>query len=253
MSTIKSSSANLTLNADGSGNDILFQSNASQVGSLTAEGLLTVTGGITMTGTTPTLTIGDAGAEDTKIVFDGNAQDWHIGLDDSADDFVIGLGSTLGTTSHIVIDETGAVTKPLQPAFLAAMSSTQSNIAAGGGFITVLFNSEIFDQNADYNTGTYTFTAPVTGRYQLNLNCFLQHLDSASGYYKLMINTSNRSHYNYVDARGLSNDPDQWTMTLAVLADMDAGDTSTCTIKQLGGTSQVDVYQLSTFSGHLAC
>ena len=43
MSTIKSSSANLTLNADGSGNDILFQSNASQVGSLTAEGVLTAT------------------------------------------------------------------------------------------------------------------------------------------------------------------------------------------------------------------
>jgi len=38
MSTIKSSSADLTLNADGSGNDISFQSNASQVGSLTAEG-----------------------------------------------------------------------------------------------------------------------------------------------------------------------------------------------------------------------
>ena len=54
--------------------------------SLSSAGLLTVTGGITMTGTTPTLTIGDAGAEDTKIVFDGNAQDWHIGLDDSADD-----------------------------------------------------------------------------------------------------------------------------------------------------------------------
>jgi len=43
MSTIKSSSADLTLNADGSGNDIIFQSNASQVGSLTAEGALTAT------------------------------------------------------------------------------------------------------------------------------------------------------------------------------------------------------------------
>ena len=39
MSTIKSSAENLTLNADGSGNDILFQSNGSQVGSLTAEGV----------------------------------------------------------------------------------------------------------------------------------------------------------------------------------------------------------------------
>ena len=62
MSTLKSSAEDLTLNADGSGNDIIFQSNASQVGSLTAEGVLTISG------TTPTLTIGDAGAEDTKIV-----------------------------------------------------------------------------------------------------------------------------------------------------------------------------------------
>jgi hypothetical protein len=43
MSTIKSSSADLTLNADGSGNDIILQSNASQIGSLTAEGVLTAT------------------------------------------------------------------------------------------------------------------------------------------------------------------------------------------------------------------
>ena len=37
---------------------------------------------LVMSGTTPTLTIGDAGAEDTAIIFDGNAQDFHIGLDD---------------------------------------------------------------------------------------------------------------------------------------------------------------------------
>ena len=72
--------------------------------SLSSAGLLTVTGGVTMTGTTPTLTIGDAGAEDTKIVFDGNAQDFHIGLDDSADDLVIGLGSAVGTTPAISIN-----------------------------------------------------------------------------------------------------------------------------------------------------
>ena len=43
MSTIKSDSEDLTLNAHGSGNDILFQSNGSQVGSLTAEGVMTST------------------------------------------------------------------------------------------------------------------------------------------------------------------------------------------------------------------
>ena len=67
-------------------------------------------GDITMTGTTPTLTIGDAGAEDTAIVFDGNAQDFYIGLDDSADDLVMGLGSAVGTTPAISINEDRDVT-----------------------------------------------------------------------------------------------------------------------------------------------
>ena len=75
------------------------------------ENLLVKTfGDITMTGTTPTLTIGDAGAEDASIVFDGNAQDFYIALDDSADDLVIGLGATIGTTPAISIDENQLVT-----------------------------------------------------------------------------------------------------------------------------------------------
>jgi hypothetical protein len=66
---------------------------------------LDVGNSLKISGTTPTLTIGDAGAEDTKIVFDGNAQDFYIGLDDSADDLVIGKGSTVGTTPAISVDE----------------------------------------------------------------------------------------------------------------------------------------------------
>ena len=56
MSTIKSSSANLTLNADGSNNDIIFQSNASNVATLDQAGLLTATtfagSGASLTGLT---------------------------------------------------------------------------------------------------------------------------------------------------------------------------------------------------------
>ena len=67
-------------------------------------GAFTLNGDVTIEGTTPTLTIGDAGTEDTAIVFDGNAQDFYIGLDDTADDLVIGLGSALGTTTAMSID-----------------------------------------------------------------------------------------------------------------------------------------------------
>ena len=66
---------------------------------------LDVADSLKISGSTPTLTMGDAGAEDTKIVFDGNAQDFYIGLDDSADDLVIGKGSAVGTTPALSIDE----------------------------------------------------------------------------------------------------------------------------------------------------
>ena len=73
--------------------------------SITSDLLVTTHAGITMAGTTPTLTIGDAGAEDTKIVFDGNAKDFYIALDDSADKMVIGEGSTVGTNSILTITD----------------------------------------------------------------------------------------------------------------------------------------------------
>ena len=64
--------------------------------------------------------MGEGAASDSKILFDGNAQDFHIGLDDSSDSLTIGLGSALGTTSHMIMDASGHITKPLQSAFSAA-------------------------------------------------------------------------------------------------------------------------------------
>ncbi len=94
---------------------------------------------MTLKGTTPTFTIGDAGAEDTKIVFDGNAQDFYIGLDDSADDLIIGLGSTVGTTPIISVDENKDVAIP-----------------DGGLTITVSDNTDnlsLVSTDADANSG----------------------------------------------------------------------------------------------------
>ena len=53
----------------------------------------------------PTLTVGDAAAEDTKLLFDGNAKDFYVGLDDSADELVIGEGSTVGTNSILTLTD----------------------------------------------------------------------------------------------------------------------------------------------------
>ena len=75
--------------------------------SISADGSnVTISSDVIITGTTPTLTIGDAGAEDTMIVFDGNAQDFRIGLDDGSDMLEFGIGNAHGTTTTMAFDAT---------------------------------------------------------------------------------------------------------------------------------------------------
>ena len=136
---------------------------------VTIDGLLIKDGGISgdvsLIGTTPTFTIGDAGAEDAALVFDGNAQDFYIALDDSADDLLIGLGSTVGTTPAVSIDEN------LQVKIVATTASTSATtgsfIAAGGAGVaadlhvgddvTLISDSAVLGFGADKDT-TLTHT-----------------------------------------------------------------------------------------------
>jgi len=208
---------------------------------------------LVLKGTTPTITIGDAGAEDTKIVFDGNAQDFHIGLDDTADDLVIGLGSALGTTTHMAFDETGAVIKPLQPCFLAngAGQGNQNNLATGL-FVHIAdgpTSNVVFDQNTDYASST--FTAPVTGRYLIIWIAGLSALDSAASYYISRIETSNRN-YDVLFDPDFGQDNVYWNLVNVQITDMDAADTAKPQIKQVAGTAQTDVLvAYTTFSACL--
>lgn len=94
----------------------------------------TLTSDLVLGGTTPLLTIGDAGAEDAGIVFDGNAVDFNFSLDDSADKLVIGLGSAAGTTNRM------------------AFNSADLNIVLGDA--TAADMALIFDGNAqDFHIG----------------------------------------------------------------------------------------------------
>jgi len=213
-------------------------------------GLGTVTEDQVFGGATPTVTIGDAGAEDAKIVFDGNAQDYHIGLDDSTDTLVIGKGSALGTTTAMSIDANGIITKPLQPAFRVSPSSTQSNIPINAS-TTVAFGTERFDQNGDFASNT--FTAPVTGKYQLNFALYLNETDTA-GILQGQIVTSNSSEYYDVVDLGIFDADGQYGLNVAGLADMDANDTAIVRVYlSNAGAAQMDINTVSHFSGFLAC
>tara|TARA_R100000458_G_C8268327_1_gene243165 strand:+ start:1663 stop:2175 length:513 start_codon:yes stop_codon:yes gene_type:complete len=156
--------------------------------------------------------------------------------------------SLSSTSTALSIDANGHITKPNQSAFNATNDGTQSNIATGTQ-VTVALGSERFDQNADFASNT--FTAPVTGKYQLNTFIRIDNLDSAAHYYELKINTSN-SGYGIILDPDFGQDQSYFNMAFAVLADMDASDTATVEIRQEGGTAQTDILD-ARFSGALLC
>jgi hypothetical protein len=219
----------------------------------TISGARTFNGGITMGGTTPTLTIGDAGAEDAKIVFDGNAQDYHIGLDDSSDDLVIGKGSALGTTTHMSFDENGHILQPLQSAFTAKLGLTASNVTGDStAFTLVNYQTETIDRNADFNPTNGTFTAPVTGLYLLTFRFHLQNIATNHNDNQVKIETSNQSHSILGEVGSSSiGFSGSLNVTGSLIVDMDANDTVTMLVDFRGGSKVVDVHEDSFFMGYL--
>ena len=113
---------------------------------------------------------------------------------------------------------------------------------------------ELFDQGGDYNTSTYQFTAPVTGKYQLNAFIRWNFLDRDASYYIVYIITSNRNYYTIIDPDAFDIDPEYYSMAFSVLADMDASDTAKVHLYQAGG-AQVTTYDggagSNGFTGYL--
>ena len=158
-------------------------------------------------------------------------------------------------TGAITATANGEVVMSSQPAFSAKLSAQQTNLAAGAT-TTIQCNTEIFDQNADYNTSTYTFTAPVTGKYQVNANLQLINVDSANTeYMDIWIVTTNRTYRNLFDPQQqLNADAYYFNLNFSVLADMDANDTVYMAAKPHNGAAQTDVDSDWTyFSAYLAC
>jgi len=159
---------------------------------------------------------------------------------------------TAGAT-NIQIDPTGAVTNAKQPAFLAQPASQQANLALNTTH-TIAFGTERFDQNADFNNtnAANQFTAPVTGKYQLNVNLYLTNLDLDVSYYQFELQTSNRVYYFIQGTTGFDADVNFQQLSLCILADMDASDTAIVRLPNLNaGAAQLDVGTGSSFSGYL--
>ena len=157
---------------------------------------------------------------------------------------------------RVRIDADGNVTMQSQPAFSVHFNGTGiTNFATNGTVTTLSFSHERYDVGSNYDVGSgNTFTAPVTGKYQLNLTVRVNSIDTAATYYILNIVTSNETYRAIIDPN-YSSDLSFRTMSVVVLADMDENDTCTPQILQNGGTAQSDIDgnpEYSYFTGFLA-
>ena len=157
------------------------------------------------------------------------------------------LTFTTDNTERMRIDSDGNVTMPLQPSFMVQLSTIQTNIAINGTR-TVLFDTERFDVGGNFSSNT--FTAPVTGKYQLNVELRLDSVDSGATYYHLYLITSNRTYHTIMDPN-FTFDLSYHSISTSVLTDMDANDTAYVAIYQAAGNAQTDLNQDSNFSGIL--
>ena len=191
----------------------------------------------------------------------GSAIDFELGealktsLTQSAGQFEINVVPALplifktSNTERMRIDAAGRVTMPYQPAFAVRPAIGQDNIAVSAD-TTVVFGTEIADQGGNFASNT--FTAPVTGLYQLNATVYFLEVQTASAFIQVNINTSNRVNYAVLDPASYDENSTYLTIGHSVLADMDAGDTAFVQVQMgPGGSASTDITVNSQFSGYL--
>jgi hypothetical protein len=146
-------------------------------------------------------------------------------------------------TTWMVVSSDEEVTMPLQPCFSAVSTTTVSNVTGDNTVYTQIYNTERFDQNADFD-GTSTFTAPVTGKYLLSARSGSFAGLSSHSNFSFDINTSNERFKGTNDNPSTANANINAYAICVVIADMDAADTATCESTVGGGAAGkvVDIY-----------
>ena len=123
-------------------------------------------------------------------------------------------------------------------------SSTGTNITGDGTKPTIAHDTESWDIGSDFNTGTYTYTSAVTGKFQFSLTVHIIGLLSANTYSSFYVSTSNRTYYidfrnpYYCSLYGST----RYMWSGDVIGDMDAADTANVKIVVSNGTKVVDSY-----------
>lgn len=192
--------------------------------------------------------VGGASGGDPYAEFIINGvRNYAIGIDNSSSDTLkintntIPVDPSSGTNLWSMTSS-GQVTAPLQPSFLAILTADQLNVTGAGAAYTVIADTEVYDNGANYNNATGVFTAPATGRYLFAGTIRLLQLAAGHSTGTVTVITSNRTYLVCNDGpNGTRDATNALTYSFSIIADMDATDTATMVVTISNGTATVDV------------
>jgi len=147
---------------------------------------------------------------------------------------------TQASVLAMTINNGGIITTPLQPSVFAYASSDDNNETGNGSSHTLIFDTEVTDQNADFD-GTSTFTAPVTGVYHVAVVVKLQGVTTSASNAGMGMVASNRTT-DFDFGGNIASLSGAVTHGYSACIDMDTADTLTITIFVSGeGSDVVDI------------
>lgn len=166
-------------------------------------------------------------------------------------------GVSLSPVNAMQVIPTGEILFPSQPAFQARLTTDVTDVTGDGTVYQMIFTTETFDRNADYNSATGVFTAPVSGTYKLDAILRIIQLGAGHTTATITISTSNRDYPKIIGNIGAMRDANNvFSPDVSCIADMDANDTAYVTINVYNSTKTVDIQSNATdarssFSGWL--
>ena len=173
-------------------------------------------------------------------VFTGTGIGLPIGFESAAGGGEDGLTNNSNTT-WMTVSADEEVLMPLQPAFMAYLTSTQANVTGNGTEydITGAIWTEVKDIGGNFVNGT--FTAPVAGTYVFYCNNVLGGLTTNEGRALNYIELSNRDHKNLDMGMSFDEHSEDTIAISSVIIDfMDAADTAHMKSNVTGGSQVVD-------------
>jgi hypothetical protein len=194
------------------------------------------------------VSIGNSLAKEAKLNFDndiGNKIDFYHSTGGSGDRYGVQVqsselrihsgaagasngGITFGKSTTSTFTENARITNAgylrvyNQPAFSAYGTSTGYTVNGS----TIPFNTADFNVGGFYNTSTYTFTAPIAGKYFVSFSALIYPVSITTGHYiTFYVSKNNAAYSGSVPMARMSFKEAQTTMGTDGIVDLAQGDT----------------------------